>query len=154
NRCPGNTDSSSIKAFRPAGAQYSERSTPPTITRVSIVAAGARVTRIFCLKFMRRLGQPGGSQFRRRRGELREVGEAETALDFADLPHGVLEAVFAELLMFDLLEPVAHLIELFCRERLLPGREDDRVFARRVGAVHPHERFQRPSERLGAARAQ
>src|ERR1700719_3675431 len=38
------------------------------------------------------------------------------------------------------------------RERLFPGRENDRVLARGVVLVHQHEALQRACERLGVAR--
>ena len=61
---------------------------------------------------------------------MREVGKPEHLLDLPDLRDGILIAVFAELLALDLLELAAHLLELALGERLFPGRENDRVFAR------------------------
>lgn len=50
--------------------------------------------------------------WRRRRGELREVGEAERLFDPLHLSDGVFETVMPELLALDVLETLAHLAQL------------------------------------------
>src|SRR4051794_18933013 len=74
-----------------------------------------------------------------RRGELREIGQAKHLFNLADLFDGILIAVLAELLVLDVLEPLAHVAKLALRERRLPGWENDGVFAGGMVLIHPHE---------------
>lgn len=90
--------------------------------------------------------------WRGRCGELREVGQTKAPLDVADLLHGLLIAVCAELLAFDLFKLVAYLIQLLGGERLLPGGKEDRILACRVVLIHQHQRFQGLCELFGRAR--
>src|SRR2546426_10164176 len=78
--------------------------------------------------------------FRRwRRSKLCDVSQAKSALDRANLFHGVLETILAKLLMLDVLKLVVHLVELLSRHGFFPGWKNDRVFACSVVAVHEHE---------------
>src|SRR5205807_2277649 len=81
--------------------------------------------------------------WRRWRGELCKVREAERSFDIADLFDGIFISIFAELLLLDLFELIAHLVELIVRERRFPCGENDRVLARGVILVHQHESLQR-----------
>src|SRR5208283_1928123 len=85
----------------------------------------------------------------RRRCELTQVGQAEGRFDGADLFHRIIEAVFAEHLMLDVLELIGQFVELLVGEVRLPGREYDRVFASSVVAVHQDKCLQRACQRLG-----
>ena len=103
---------------------------------------------------LRHLVPRSASSLGRRRGsELCEVGKAERLFDLGDLFDGILEAVLAELLTLNVFELVAHLTELPFREGILPSREDDRVFARRVVPIHQDEGLEGAGERLGIAAA-
>ena len=84
---------------------------------------------------------------------MREVGRPEGLLDLPDLRNGILVAVRAELLALDLLELVAHLMQLVLGKSLFPGRENDRVLARGVVLVHEDEALHGAGERLGIAAA-
>src|SRR5215475_5118705 len=79
----------------------------------------------------------------RRRSKKAKISESELRLYFANLLYGILEPIFAELLVFDVFKLVVHLIELFCGQRLFPRRKNDGIFARSVRPVHPHKRFKR-----------
>jgi hypothetical protein len=57
------------------------------------------------------------------------------------------------LLALDLLELVAHLMQLVLGKSLFPGRENDRVLARGVVLVHEDEALHGAGERLGIAAA-
>ena len=62
-------------------------------------------------------------------------------------------ADLAELRALDLLELVAHLVQLVLGKSLFPGRENDRVLARGVVLVHEDEALHGAGERLGIAAA-
>src|ERR1700675_990465 len=79
---------------------------------------------------------PPSAPRRLRRRELGEIGEAERLLDRGDLLHGILEPVLAELPVLDVLEGLAGLAQLAFGQPLPPGREDDRILARRMVLIH------------------
>src|SRR3954465_8009387 len=90
----------------------------------------------------------GSAHFRRRRrGERRQIVQTELLLDPGDAPECVLEAVFAEHAMFEILELLGELIVLRLGNGRLPRRKDDRVFDRGVVLVHADERRERARER-------
>ena len=71
-----------------------------------------------------------------------KIGKSELRLDGGDLLDGVIKAIVAELLAFDFLELLAHLLVLFFADVLVPGREDDGIFAGSVLLVHQRERIE------------
>ncbi len=91
------------------------------------------------------------SRFGRRRG--RECGVVEThgTFDGGDLFERIIEAVFSEGLVLDVLEELSHFIALLGRKRFSPRGEYDRVLARCMLFIHEGKRFQGSRERLGAA---
>ena len=65
-----------------------------------------------------------------------DIANSQDVFDLRDLRYSVLETVFAKLLVLDFLEEVAHFVKLMGRERFLPCREYDRVFASRMVLIH------------------
>ena len=85
---------------------------------------------------------------------MRQIREPKCILDIADLFHGVFVSIFAKLLLLNLFELVAHLIELLLAHRVLPGGKDDGIFARGVVLIHQDKSLQSFCQRLSVHSAQ
>jgi hypothetical protein len=80
---------------------------------------------------------------------LGQVAEAECLPDLPDLRDRIFATVLPEHPPLDVLEFFAHLVNLPRRQRRVPGREEDRVRARRMVALHQDEGFDGAGGRLG-----
>lgn len=90
----------------------------------------------------------GPPALRRLHGELGQIAQAQGLFDVADLLHGLIETVAAKLRLFDILEFRARLLDIVRADGFLPGREDDRVFARGMVCIHQLELFQALRQRV------
>ena len=88
------------------------------------------------------------------RRELGNVGHAETCLDRANLFHSIFKTVLTKLFVFDIFKLIIHLVELLASHGLFPGWKNNRIFSRRVVAIHHDKRFQSACQLFGIGSTQ